>query len=799
MKTDLMIQQFEKQKKKSEICEKYFQAIRERLIYSSELTKYEIKHREMIIIEKSFFQEWTIDEIGTLSGRCVGEFSEIKKDLEEEGKQGSEEAQEILEEFIKTLKCKTISSNKTKNEMEDIIETFDQEGEFEITEAFSEQERHMYFEIKELLQKEIYSTILQYHENLQAEFLILLEKQIISNDTDVEQVFQIYLKPILKYKVHKRNSLEMETLISYLFSIIPQENFVIESDQIIDPREHIPFLTQIFEENNINEIQLLRTKDIKLFWDDTQKQFNVSVDYNIKQKQPLPIQKGEIAHNVKASFEEYLFDLNNNQNKNINCFQNLLQSGLKVELQQGEVFDPEKIQLQINPIIKETANYLNLSKISEQSIRVLKKNTQNQVLAILFINHKKKLSLKALKDIFEIKKKHQNLNVCVLDVEESDLDFINQIKTQQYDKEMEFYYCDYSVQIQLVSIFPQEYYPAIMIIDGHNQIIAKEQFYCKNWQSNIKNDNDIIKQAKGLSLIQKNNEGNQSVYDQIYKQIKEKFLKDPKKKVTLFNCGMNLKQLGYPVSLELCISNQHILDWEGTFKQKIYNQPYIQHNISQQHIQYIQPFLDLIFTHAPQDKFIKRVCDYELKRGSACKICNHAFTPEKEENQYFSFNKNEHYCEKCFNNESNRRFFFKNIVFIHFQAVMQSFNSDQFGQNTQPELIDPPLNDQKSINQFEQSQEDTHEKVECIGCDQIIQGRRWICLSCDRSRESKYLKNQINLCEFCQNLMKQKRKEERISEKMFKHSDKLLKIESQYHECHHITLGVSFFYGKNVF
>ena len=69
------------------------------------------------------------------------------------------------------------------------------------------------------------------------------------------------------------------------------------------------------------------------------------VTYNVNQRKPLPIQKGEIVHNVKASFEEYLIDLQNNGNKNISCFQKLFSEGLKAELKVLEAFEPDKIQL----------------------------------------------------------------------------------------------------------------------------------------------------------------------------------------------------------------------------------------------------------------------------------------------------------------------------------------------------------------------------------------------------------------------------------------------------------------------
>lgn len=74
----------------------------------------------------------------------------------------------------------------------------------------------------------------------------------------------------------------METLVEFIFSLIPRSYFVVESEEIIDPREHLPFLTQVFEENSLQKVQLARRKEVLFFWDDNQKDFAVKVDYSIE-------------------------------------------------------------------------------------------------------------------------------------------------------------------------------------------------------------------------------------------------------------------------------------------------------------------------------------------------------------------------------------------------------------------------------------------------------------------------------------------------------------------------------------
>lgn len=68
----------------------------------------------------------------------------------------------------------------------------------------------------------------------------------------------------MRYRVHKRNWQEMETLVCYIYSVIGKEHIIIECEEIIDTWEHIPFLTQILEENNLTDVQFLRKKGIQL-------------------------------------------------------------------------------------------------------------------------------------------------------------------------------------------------------------------------------------------------------------------------------------------------------------------------------------------------------------------------------------------------------------------------------------------------------------------------------------------------------------------------------------------------------
>lgn len=83
--------------------------------------------------------------------------------------------------------------------------------------------------------------------------------------------------------------MEVETLIEYIFSLIPRGYFLVESEEIIDPREHLPLIMQMLEDNNLAIVQLALRKEVKFYWDDREKDFKLSCDYIVEQRGTLDI------------------------------------------------------------------------------------------------------------------------------------------------------------------------------------------------------------------------------------------------------------------------------------------------------------------------------------------------------------------------------------------------------------------------------------------------------------------------------------------------------------------------------